>query len=600
MDKRLQVGIDFSHKKADVCLMFPQGELLEPHLSFPNSLTGFGQLKSVLLDARDAYVFDGIDISGEATGYYWMPLFLRLADDPDLTEAALDLFLLNPRWLKWFKKSFPPDDKTDQKDPFYIAERTRTRRPAFTWQPQLETLSLRFYTRYRFHLAQDLTREKNYFTALLFLKLSAYRQFKPFSNTFGVTSSLILSGQLDLDELAQLPLDILAERLTQLSGNRLPEVDKNALKLHDALQHSFPLPPALLPPIQDVLNLTMQHIRFIQQQMTTTETHITAELEKHPAIQKLATIPGVGLIFASGIGAELGDTKRFLQGTKSLSEKFGCAKGNPGAGEMKHSQVVFDFLLPTDKQAAETIEPGMGALYHPTPRPVGGYSFFLSDFLPASADMGGVSPFRQNIPDLIIVISLIKAHILRLLFRWLRSVYHHRLQSCFRQLHIVPVRPGSRHRNGDTVTFRQQTALRAYLPPVSGVAPGGLTTQWRFGHRSIHRLPFPSQPFFGVVLQQPGLPHLLKHSCLTPLLKTVVDGTRSAQVARQGFPLTPRAKHVENGVHCLPVSHPGTTWLFLWLLGRQQRLDALPQFIGNPVVRANSVLNSSHLLPPSI
>ena len=316
MDKRLQVGIDFSHKKADVCLMFPQGELLEPHLSFPNSLTGFGQLKSVLLDARDAYVFDGIDISGEATGYYWMPLFLRLADDPDLTEAALDLFLLNPRWLKWFKKSFPPDDKTDQKDPFYIAERTRTRRPAFTWQPQLETLSLRFYTRYRFHLAQDLTREKNYFTALLFLKLSAYRQFKPFSNTFGVTSSLILSGQLDLDELAQLPLDILAERLTQLSGNRLPEVDKNALKLHDALQHSFPLPPALLPPIQDVLNLTMQHIRFIQQQMTTTETHITAELEKHPAIQKLATIPGVGLIFASGIGAELGDTKRFLQGTK--------------------------------------------------------------------------------------------------------------------------------------------------------------------------------------------------------------------------------------------------------------------------------------------
>ena len=315
MTQRLQVGIDFSHKKADVCLMSPQGDLLEPHLSFRNSRTGFEQLKSVLLEIRAAYAFDGIDISGEATGYYWLPLFLQLADDPDLAEAALDLFLLNPRWLKWFKKSFSPDDKTDRKDPFYIAERTRTRRPPFSWQPQ-ETLSLRFYTRYRFHLAQDLTREKNYFTTLLFLKLSAYRQVKPFSNTFGVTSSLILSGKLNLDELAALPLDQLAARLTQLSHKKLPDADENALKLHDALQYSFPLPHTLLTPIQNILNLTMQHIRFIQQQMVTIETHLTAELEQHPTIQKLATIPGVGLIFASGIGAEIGDTHRFLQGKK--------------------------------------------------------------------------------------------------------------------------------------------------------------------------------------------------------------------------------------------------------------------------------------------
>lgn len=316
MTNRLQVGIDFSHKKADVCLMFPQGKILEPHLSFQNSLSGFEQLKSLLLEARDAYAFDGIDISGEATAYYWLPLFLQLSDDPDLSEADLDLFLLNPRWLKWFKKSFSPDNKSDHKDPFYITERTRTRRPDFCWQPQLETLPLRFYTRYRFHLAQDLTREKNYFTALLFLKLSAYRQTKPFSDTFGVTSSLILSGQLDLDELAQLPLDQLADRLTQLSHNKLPDVKQNALKLQRALQLSFPLPPPLLTPIQAVLNLTQHHIRFLQQQMATIETYIAAELEHHPPIQKLVTIPGLGLIFASGIGAEIGDVNRFLQGSK--------------------------------------------------------------------------------------------------------------------------------------------------------------------------------------------------------------------------------------------------------------------------------------------
>ena len=52
MTNRLQVGIDFSHKTADSCLMFPQGELLEPHLSFQNSLGGFEQFKSTLLVPR--------------------------------------------------------------------------------------------------------------------------------------------------------------------------------------------------------------------------------------------------------------------------------------------------------------------------------------------------------------------------------------------------------------------------------------------------------------------------------------------------------------------------------------------------------------------
>ncbi len=46
-------------------------------------------------------------------------------------------------------QDFAPDDKSDVRDPFYIAERTRTHRPASTWSPQLDTLPLRFYTRLR-------------------------------------------------------------------------------------------------------------------------------------------------------------------------------------------------------------------------------------------------------------------------------------------------------------------------------------------------------------------------------------------------------------------------------------------------------------------
>jgi transposase len=213
-NSRLQVGIDFGQKSVHFCLLFPDGRPLETHRAFDNSADGFVQAKQLLLDACGRDTFDGLDVSGEATGYYWLPFFLQLQADPDLAAQHLQLFLLNPRWVHWFKKCFAPDDKSDHRDPFYIAERTRTRRPAVAWSPQLDTLPLRFYTRLRFHLVQDLVREKGYFSALLFLKASAYGRLKPFSDVFGAASRHVLSEAPSLERLAALPVTELAQHLT--------------------------------------------------------------------------------------------------------------------------------------------------------------------------------------------------------------------------------------------------------------------------------------------------------------------------------------------------------------------------------------------------
>jgi hypothetical protein len=315
--QRLQVGIDFSQKKADFCLMFPDGRLLEPHCPFDNSRSGYSLAKQLLLDALDEFHFDGLDVSGEATGYYWLPFFLQLAADPDLEAHDTNLFLLNPRWVHWFKKCFAQDNKSDQKDPFYIAERTRTRRPDATWSPQLSTLPLRFYTRLRFHLVQQLAREKCYFSAFLFLKASAYRRFKPFTDVFGATSRLVLTQTPSLDQLAAVPVDDLALHLHELSGHRLRDPAANARKLKRVTEESFPLDAPLAVPVQRILELTLAHIRFLEDQIQQLNHWITTELETHPsAITQLATIPGIGPVFSSGIGAEIGDTQRFLQGTK--------------------------------------------------------------------------------------------------------------------------------------------------------------------------------------------------------------------------------------------------------------------------------------------
>ncbi len=315
MTNRLQVGIDFSQKKADFCLLFPDGQPLEPHVSFANSCLGYSSAKQLLLDALDTYAFDGVDVSGEATGYLWLPFFLQLSADPDLTLRDMDLFLLNPRWVKWFKKCFAEDHKCDEKDPFYIAERTRTRRPDVAWSPP-DYLPLRFYTRLRFHIVQNLAREKCYFSAFLFLKASSYRCLKPFSDVFGVTSRIVLTQQPSLDELAELPVEDLAMHLHELSGHHLRDPFDNARKLKRVAQESFPLDETLALPVQRILDLTLEHIRFLEGQAEQVNTWIATELESYPVVAQLATIPGVGSVFSSGIGAEIGGVQRFLQGQK--------------------------------------------------------------------------------------------------------------------------------------------------------------------------------------------------------------------------------------------------------------------------------------------
>ncbi|NIV30720.1 MAG: transposase, partial [Anaerolineae bacterium] len=268
----------------------------------------------LLLDALDDYAFDGIDVSGEATGYLWLPFFLQLAADPELELHDLRLHLLNPRWVKWFKKCFAQDDKTDEKDCYYIAERTRTHPPDVAWSADPSLLALRFYTRLRFHLVQNLAREKCYFSAFLFLKASAYRRLKPFSDVFGVTSRLVLTQQPYLDDLAELPVEDLAMHLHEMSGHHLRDPLKNARKLKRVAQESFPLEPRLALPVQRILDLTLQHIHFLEAQVEQVEHWIATELQAHPSIRQLATIPGVGPVFSSGNGAEIGSTQRFLQG----------------------------------------------------------------------------------------------------------------------------------------------------------------------------------------------------------------------------------------------------------------------------------------------
>ena len=166
-DQRLVVGIDIGRNQADLSLLHPDGQPLEMHQAFANSPIGYGQAKHLLLETLTEQRLSGIDFAVEATSYYWLPLYLQLSQDPELAAYQPRQAVLNAGWVKWYKKSFSPSHKSDQSDPYYIAERLRTLRDPLWWHYDPHWLKLRLLTRLRCHFSRSLAREKNHYQLFL-------------------------------------------------------------------------------------------------------------------------------------------------------------------------------------------------------------------------------------------------------------------------------------------------------------------------------------------------------------------------------------------------------------------------------------------------
>lgn len=311
--QRLQVGIDFSKNRADFALLSPAGDPLEMHRSFTNSTGGYAQARAMLLEALRNPALQGVDIAAEATSYYWLPLFIQLSQDPHLARFQPRLALLNAGWVRWFKKSFSPDHKSDRSDPYYIAERLRTLPRKTWWHFDAHWLALRLRTRLRFHLSKSLGREKNHYQLFLFLAHNAYTHAKPFSDPFGQLSQHLLSHPQLLEKLGILPEQDLALCLHELSDHQLTDPHQTAARLKLACQESFPLVPALAPPIQAALQSLAQIIQTLQAQIQQADREIQTLVQNgYPEVAWLDSVPGIGPVYASGLAAEIGDLKRFL------------------------------------------------------------------------------------------------------------------------------------------------------------------------------------------------------------------------------------------------------------------------------------------------
>jgi len=103
--------------------------------------------------------------------------------------------------------------------------------------------------------------------------------------------------------------------LKTLSHNHLPDVEEKAQRLHAVAVNSFPVPPHMIEPLNLVLRSTLEHIRFLEQQLGDTVAAIEQAFAGVRELAWLMSIPGMGLILAACLLAELGPFDRFFDGT---------------------------------------------------------------------------------------------------------------------------------------------------------------------------------------------------------------------------------------------------------------------------------------------
>ena len=303
------LGLDISQADVSVCFLLGDGGEPAPRWTVKNTQPGADSLSTAVAQLCQTHQVAELRIGLEATGLLWWHLACILSSASSLQPYRPQVYVLNPHLITTFRRNYGALPKTDRADAFLIADRIRFGRqlpPPF--QVNVRYAPLQRLTRFRFHLAHGLAREKSYFLSFLFLTFSGFGQVQPFGDPFGATSSAVLT-ELTTEELAQQSLKELADYLQTHGHGHFTDPAALAATLQQAARDSYRLDKVLAEPLRIVLSTTMANIRALTTQLKTLDKTIAAELQAIP--QTLASLPGLGPVWTARLTAQLGDVSRF-------------------------------------------------------------------------------------------------------------------------------------------------------------------------------------------------------------------------------------------------------------------------------------------------
>jgi len=305
----LYVGIDVGLKENKARFIDDSGNDCWNRLTFPNDADGAVALVRETCRALTRHGFQTVAFGLEATSFYAWHLALYLTGATELAPFGPQVYIFNPKVLKAFKKSLKNLPKNDWVDAWVAANRVRFGQLPKPFAPDERYLPLQRLTRHRYHLVQQLTREKNYFLSYLFLKCSRLAQACPLSSPLGASAAALVTEYYSAEEIAAAPLEELAQFLAEKSRNRIATLEIVAAEFQKAARDSYKLPDKLKDPVNRILASTLQTIRHLQNQIKEIDKAILREMAglNNP----LLTIPGLGPVLSAGIIAEIGNIKNF-------------------------------------------------------------------------------------------------------------------------------------------------------------------------------------------------------------------------------------------------------------------------------------------------
>ncbi|RHF79388.1 IS110 family transposase [Roseburia inulinivorans] len=289
------VGIDIGKNHHEASIVSPEGKQIGRSLRFATTHKGADSLMS--------FIFKNIGNSPcvfgmEATGHYWYPIYSFLK------AKGYTICVINPIQSDSLRKMYIRQTKNDSIDSFLIAEVIRFGQFGTTSMADENILAMRQLCRYRDSVISSRTEIKLRIGTIMEQIFPEYE--KQFSSLWLSTSMGILEKYLTPENIENAPIDELFEIIKDKSHNRLTRA--KAISIKDAAADTFGIKIA-----QDAFSFQLKQLidrmNFHDKQIEALDIEIMKYYEQFDCY--LHTIPGIGIIGAATILAEIGDISRF-------------------------------------------------------------------------------------------------------------------------------------------------------------------------------------------------------------------------------------------------------------------------------------------------
>ena len=289
------IGIDIGKNHHEASIVSPEGKQIGHSLRFATTHKGADSLMS--------FIFNNIGNSScifgmEATGHYWYPIYSFLK------ARGYTIYVINPIQSDSLRKMYIRQTKNDSIDSFLIAEVIRFGQFTTTSMADENILAMRQLCRYRDSVISSRTEIKLRISTIMEQIFPEYE--KQFSSLWLSTSMGILEKYLTPENIENAPIDELFEIIKDKSHNKLTM--KKAISIREAAADTFGIKIA-----QDAFSFQLKQLidrmNFLDKQIEALDCQILEYYEKFDCY--LHTIPGIGMIAAATILAEIGDINRF-------------------------------------------------------------------------------------------------------------------------------------------------------------------------------------------------------------------------------------------------------------------------------------------------